>query len=182
MYEIGMILDSIMLPEAGLFLAFIILIIFLWVILRRLKGLKRNLSSLEWGRLEIVYQSAEMREWRIRLINTDRTNMKDLQARSDEVLNFFDRIGFWVQKGILSKKEIQQSFGTPILGYFSFLVPYIQWLRTEERSPELYLYFEDLNEIVHRLNRKMDRKRAHPLMEEEELNRFIEEEKSALSL
>lgn len=181
MHEIGIILDSIMLPEAGLFLAFIILILFLWVILRRLKGLKRNVSSLELGRLEMAYLSSEMREWRSRLINTDRTNMKDLQARSDEVLNFFERIGFWVREGILSKKEIRQSFGTPILGYFSFLVPYIQWLRMEKRFPELYLYFEDLNEVVYRLNRKMGRRRAHPLMEEEELNLFIEEEKASLS-
>jgi hypothetical protein len=60
-------------------------------------------------------------------------------------------------------------------------VPFIQWLRTEERDPELYLYFEDLNDTVYRLNYKMNRKQAHPLMEEEELQRFIEEEKAALS-
>ncbi len=82
MDEIGLILDSIMLPEAGLFLAFLILILFLWVILRRMKGLKKTLSTLEWGHLEIVYQSFEMGKWRQRLINTDRTNMKDLQAYS----------------------------------------------------------------------------------------------------
>ena len=181
MNEIGLILDSIMLPEAGLFLAFFILILFLWVILRRIKGLKKTLSTLEWGHLEIVYQSFEMGKWRQRLINTDRTNMKDLQAYSGQVLDFFDRMGFLVQRGILSKNEIWQSFGTPVLGYFSFLVPYIQWLRTEERSPELYLYFEDLNEAVYRLNRKMNRRRARPLMDDDELDRFIEEEKKALA-
>jgi hypothetical protein len=181
MHEIGMILDSIMLPEAGLALAFFILILFLWVILRRIKALKRTLSSLEEGHLEFYYQSSEMRKWRQRLIGTDRANMKDLQAHSAEVLNFFDRIGFLVQGGILSRNEIWQSFGISVQGYFSFLVPYIQWLRTEERSSELYLYFEDLNEAVYHLNRKMNRKRARPLMDEEELDRFIEEEKKALS-
>ena len=115
------------------------------------------------------------------MITTERTNMKTLQACSQELLNFFDRLGFLVQKGILFREEVWQSFGIPILGYFSFLVPYIQWLRTEERDPELYLYFEDLNEAVFRLNRKIDRERAQPIMEEEELKQFIEEEKAALS-
>jgi len=181
MNDIGMILDAVLVPEAGFFLAFFIFFIFLWVILRRIKGLRRTMSVLELGHLEFYYQSSEMRKWRQRLILTDRTDMKELQAHSAEVLNFFDRLGFLVQKEILPRQETWQAFGTPILGYFSFLVPYIQWLRTEERDPELYLYFEDLNESVYRLNRKMDRKQAHPLMEEEELNRFIEEEKAALS-
>ncbi len=97
------------------------------------------------------------------------------------MLDFFDRMGFLVQRGILSKNEIWQSFGIPVLGYFSFLVPYIQWLRTEERSPELYLYFEDLNEAVYLLNRKMNRRSARPLMDDDELDRFIEEEKKALA-
>lgn len=180
MHEIGMVLDSIMLPEAGFFLAFFILFVFLWVILRRIKGFKGTLSIVELGHLEFYYQSSDMRSWRRRLINTDRTNMKDLQACSQQILHFFDRLGFLVQKKILSRKEIWESFGIPIWGYFSLLVPYIQWLRTEERDSELYLYFEDLNEAIYRLNRKMDRKRANPLMEEEELNRFIEEEKTAL--
>lgn len=180
MYEFGLILDSIMLPEAGLALAMFLLFIFLWIILRRIKGLKRTLATLEWGHLTFYYQSSENRSWRWKLINTDRNNMKDLQACSSEVLHFFDRIGFLTQQRILSEKEIYQTFGLPILGYFSFLGPYIQWLRTEERDPELHLYFEELNESFFRFNRKRDRKRTHPLLEEEELNLFIEEEKAAL--
>ncbi|MBA4392040.1 MAG: hypothetical protein C0407_00640 [Desulfobacca sp.] len=177
MHQIGLILDSIMLPEAGFFLAFFILFIFLWVILRRLKRFKGTLSILELGHLEFYYQSSEMRSWRLRLINTDRANMKDLQACSQQVLHFFDRLGFLAQNKILSKKEIWQSFGMPIWGYFSLLVPFIQWLRTEERDSDLYVYFEDLNDAVYRLNRK----RTNPLMDEEELKRFIEEEKTTLS-
>jgi len=139
------------------------------------------MTVLELGHLEFYFQSSEMRQWRLRLITTERTDMKALQTRSGELLNFFDRLGFLIQKGTLPKKEMWQSFGTPILGYFSFLVPFIQWLRTEERDPDLFLYFEDLNDAVYRLNCKMDRKQARPLMEEEELGRFIEEEKTALS-
>ena len=176
-----MILDAVLLPEAGFFLAFFIIFIVLWIILRRIKGLRRTMVVLELGHLEFYYQSSEMRKRRQQLITSDRTDMKALQTRSTEVLNFFDRIGFLVQKEILPRQETWQTFGIPILGYFSFMVPYIQWLRTEERDPDLYLYFEDLNESVYRLNRKMNRKQAHPLMEEEELNRFIEEEKTALS-
>jgi hypothetical protein len=180
MHELGMVLDTIMLPEAGFFLGFLVVFTFFWVVLRRLKRIKRTLSSLELGHLEFYYQSSEMRTWRLRLINTNRTNMKDLQACSQQVLHFFDRLGFLVQKEILSKKEIWESFGIPIWGYFSLLVPFIQWLRTEERDSDLYVYFEDLNEAVYRLNRKMDRKRANPLMEEGDLNRFLEEEKLSL--
>jgi len=181
MNYVQLLLDSLLVPEAGLFLACFIFFIFLWIIVRRIKGLKRTMAVLEWGHLEWVYQSSEMRNWRLRLISTDRTNMKDLHTHSGEVLNFFDRIGFLIQREILSKKEIWQSFGNPILGYFSFLFPYIQWLRTEERDPDLYVYFEDLNETVYRLNRKVSRKEARGLMEEEELNRFIGEEKAALA-
>lgn len=168
------------LTEAGLFSALLVLLVFLLIILRRIKGLKKTLATLEWGHLTFYYQSSEIRSWRWKLINTDRSNMKDLQAYSGEILHFFDRIGFLVQQGILAEKEIYQTFGLPILGYFSFLGPYIQWLRTEERDPEIHLYFEDLNESFFRFSRKRDRKRAQPLLEEEELNQFIEEEKAAL--
>lgn len=181
MDNIRLTLDSLLIPEAGLLLGFFILFFFLWVIVRRIKGLRRTMTFLELSHLEFYYQSSQMRKWRLRLITTERTNMKTLQACSQELLNFFDRLGFLVQKGILFREEVWQSFGIPILGYFSFLVPYIQWLRTEERDPELYLYFEDLNEAVFRLNRKIDRERAQPIMEEEELKQFIEEEKAALS-
>ncbi len=181
MEDIGMILDTLMLPEAGLSLVFLFFFILLWIILRKIKGLKKTIAVLELGHQEFYYQSSEMRKCRLRLITTERTDMKAIQTRSSELLGFFDRIGFLVQKGILPRREIWQVFETTIHGYFSFLVPFIQWLRTEERAPELYQYFEDLNDVVFRLNRKIDRKRAHPLMEEEELNRFIEEEKSALS-
>jgi hypothetical protein len=180
MHEIGMILDSIMLPEAGLSFGFLVIFIFFWVILKRLKKLKRTLASLELGHLEFYYQSSEMRTWRLRLLNSDRTDMKALQVSSRQVLHFFDRLGFLVQNDILSKKEMWSSFGLPIWGYFSLLVPFIHWLRTEERDPELYVYFEDLNEAVYRLNRNINRKRANPLMEEGDLNRFIEEEKVSL--
>jgi hypothetical protein len=181
MDDISMILDTVLLPETGFFLVFLFFFILLWVILRRLKGLGRTIAVLELGHQEFYYQSSEMRKCRLRLISTERTDMKALQTRSGELLGFFDRIGFLVQKGILPKKETWQSFGTPVLGYFSFLVPFIQWLRTEERDPELCLYFEDLNEAIFRLNYKMNRKEAHPLLEEEELKRFIEEERTALS-
>jgi hypothetical protein len=181
MNYVQLILDSLLVPEAGLFLACFIFFIFLWVILRKIKRLKKTMAVQEWGHLEWHYQSSEMRAWRLRLISTDRTNMKELHNHSGEVLHFFDRIGFLIQREILSKPEIWQSFGGPVLGYFSFLFPYIQWLRSEERDPDLYVYFEDLNEMVYRLNRKASRKEAHALMEEEELNRFIEEEKGTLS-
>ena len=181
MNDISMLLDVVLVPEAGFFLVFLIFFILLWIILRRIKGLGSTMAVLELGQLEFYFQSSEIRKCRLRLITTERTDMKALQARSGELLNFFDRMGFLVQKGTIPKKEMWQSFGTPILGYFSFLVPFIQWLRTEERDPELYLYFEDLNDAVYRLNYKMDRKQAHALMEEGELNRFMEEEKAALS-
>jgi hypothetical protein len=170
-----------MLPEAGLFLGFLIMILFFWVVLRRLKRIKKTMASLELGHLEFYYQSSDMRSWRRRLINTDRTDMKEIQACSQQILHFFDRIGLLVQREILAKKEIWPAFGLPIWGYFSLLVPFIQWLRTEERDPDLYIYFEDLNEDVFRLNRKSNRKRSTPLMDEEELNRFIEEEKLSLA-
>ena len=181
MDDIGMILDVVLVPEAGFFLAFLIFLILLWVVLRRIKGLGRTMAVLELGQLELYFQSSEIRKCRLRLITTERTDMKALQARSAELLNFFDRVGLLVQRGILPQKEMWQSFGTPILGYFSFLVPFIQWLRTEERDPDIYLYFEDLNDAVYRQNYKLDRKKARPLMEGEELSRFMEEEKAALS-
>jgi hypothetical protein len=180
MHQIGLILDSIMLPEAGLFLGFLVLFLMLWVVLRRLKKMKRTMATLELAHLELYYQSSEMRTWRRRLITTDRTNMKDVQSCSREILHFFDRLGSLVQRGLLPQKEIWPSFGIPVWGYFSLLVPFIQWLRTEERDPDLYICFEELNEAAARLNKKIDRKRANPLMAEEELERFIEEEKSAL--
>jgi hypothetical protein len=181
MDNISMILDVVLLPETGFFLAFLIFLILLWIILRRIKDLRRTMAVLELGHLEFFYQSTEIRKCRLRLITTERTDMKALQSRSAELLGFFDRLGFLVQRGTLPKKEMWQSFGTPIQGYFSFLVPFIQWLRTEERDPDQYLYFEDLNDSIYRLNYKMDHKQAHPLMEEEELKRFIEEEKGVLS-
>jgi hypothetical protein len=181
MNDMNMILDVALIPEVGFSLAFLVFFILLWVILRRIKGLGRTMAVLELGHQEFYFQSSEMRKCRLRLITTERTDMKALQTRSGELLAFFDRLGFLVQKGTLPRKELWQAFGTPILGYFSFLVPFIQWLRTEERDAELYLYFEDLNDTVFRLNSKMDRKQAHPLMEEEELKRFMEEEKTALS-
>jgi hypothetical protein len=181
MDDINMILEMVLLPEVGLSLVILIFFILLWVILRRIKGLRGTLVILELDHQEFYFQSSEMRKCRLRLLTTERTDMKALQACSGELLSFFDRLGFLVQRGTLPKKEMWQAFGTPVLGYFSFLVPFIQWLRTEERDPELYLYFEDLNESVYRLNRRMNRKKAHPLMEEEELNRFMEEERATLS-
>ncbi|MEW6185345.1 MAG: hypothetical protein AB1585_06355 [Thermodesulfobacteriota bacterium] len=181
MNELGMVLEGVMLPETWFFLAFLFFALFLWIILKRLKGLKETVAALELGHLEFYFQSAEMRQWRFRLLSTERTDMKALQARSEAVLNFFERLGFLVQQGTLPRKEVWQSFGPPISGYFSFLVPFIQWLRMEERTPELFWYFEELNDVVYRLNGKANRKKTRPLMEEEELVRFIEEEKTALT-
>jgi 4-amino-4-deoxy-L-arabinose transferase-like glycosyltransferase len=181
MEDIGSILEALLIPEVGYFLLFLIFLILLWVILRRIKNLRKTLAILEIGHQEFYYQSFEMRKCRSRLISTERTDMKAIQTQSTELLAFFDRLGFLTQKGILPQKELWQFFGTAILGYFSFLVPFIQWLRMEERDPELYLYFEDLNDAVYRQNYKINRRQAHPLMEEEELNQFIEEEKAALS-
>jgi hypothetical protein len=181
MNELGIILEGIMIPEAWFVLSFLFFALFLWIILRRLKGLKETVSLLELGHLEFYFQSAEMRQWRVRLLSTERTDMKALQARSEAVLNFFDRLGFLLQNGTLPRKEVWQSFGPSISGYFSFLVPFIQWLRTEERTPELFWYFEELNDIVFRWNGKVNRKKARPLLEEEELVRFIEEEKTVLA-
>jgi hypothetical protein len=180
MDDMAVILDSLLIPEVGAFLGFLILFLFLWAVSKRTKEIKRAQALLELGHLEFYYRSSDMRNWRRRLINTDRSNMKDLKSGSAEVLDFFDRIGFLVDKKILPRKEVWESFALPIQGYFSFAVPYIQWLRTEERASELYLFFEDLNEAVFRFNRRISRKEAHPLMEEDELKRFIEEEKTAL--
>jgi hypothetical protein len=181
MEDLSLILDTLLLPETGLFLVFLFFFILLWTILRRIKSLKRAMAIMELGHQEFYYQSSEMRKTRLRLITTERTDMKAIQTCSTELLSFFDRIGFLVHKGILPTQEMWQVFETPVHGYFSFLVPFIQWLRTEERNPELYMFFEDLNEAVFRQNRRLERKRARPLMEEEELNQFIEDEKSALS-
>jgi hypothetical protein len=177
-----LILDSLLVPETGYFLAFLIILIFLWISLRRIKGLKRTLSILEEGHLEWAYQSTEMRSWRLRIISSDRTDMEELQSRSREILDFFDRIGFLMHRKILSRKALWPYFGDAIRGYFSFLYPYIEWLRNEERNPHLYGFFEDLNTAMVRLNRKVLRRKPRPLMEAEELERFIEEEKTILQV
>ena len=116
-----MILDVVLLPEAVFFLAFLIFFILLWVILRRIKGLGRTMAVLELGHLESYYQSSAMRKCRLRLMTTERTDMKALHVRSAELLSFFDRIGFLVQKGTLSMKEMSLLFACsrtiqPILG------------------------------------------------------------------
>jgi hypothetical protein len=176
-----MFLDSILVPEIGIFLAFLIILLFLWIGLRRIKNLRRTLSILEEGHLEWAYQSSEMRQRRLRLLAANSNDMKDLQSRSREILDFFDRIGFLMHRKILSLEALWPYFGYPIRGYFSLLYPHIQWLRTEERNAHLYVYFEDLNLAMVRLHRKFLGRKARPLMEEEELKRFIEEEKTALA-
>jgi hypothetical protein len=176
-----MFLDSILIPETGIFLAFLLILLFLWIGLRKIKNLRRTLSILEEGHLEWAYQSSEMRHWRLRLISSDRSNMKELQSCSRETLDFFDRIGFLMHRKILSRKALWPYFGYPILGYFSLLYPYIEWLRTEERNRHHYAFFEDLNTAMVRMKRKVSGRKARPLMDAEELKRFIEEEKTTLS-
>jgi hypothetical protein len=175
-----MFLDTLLVPEAGIVLAFMVVLVYLWIILRKIKALRRTLSILEEGRREWEYQSSEMRRWRYLLMTSDRTDMNILQNRSREILDFFDRIGFLVNEKILTSRSLWPYFGRPIQGHFTFLYSHIQWLRTREKEPELYSYFEDLNEAIYRLNRKAYRKKARLLMEEEELNQFIEEERTAL--
>jgi hypothetical protein len=175
-----MFLDSILVPETALILAFLIIIIFLWICLRRLKNLRRTLSILEEGHLEWAYQSSEMKQWRLRLLSSDPTNMKEMQSRSREILDFFDRLGFLMDQKILSRKVLWPYFGYSVMGYFSFLFPYIDWLRTESRNRHHYSFFEELNTAMVRMNRKASGRKLRPLMIEEELKRFIEEEKTAL--
>ncbi|HMK64364.1 MAG TPA: hypothetical protein VK564_01135 [Thermodesulfobacteriota bacterium] len=175
-----MFLDSILVPETAIIAAFLIILIFLWICLRRLKTLRQTLSILEEGHLEWAYQSSEMKEWRLRLLSSDPANMKDMQSRSREILDFFDRLGFLMDQKILSRKVIWPYFGYFVMGYFSFLYPYIDWLRTEERNRHHYSFFEELNTAMVRMNRKVSGRKPRPLMIEEELKRFIEEEKTAL--
>ena len=174
------IIEAFFIPEVGILIGFLILLMILWIVSRRMKHLKTVITVLESGHLENYYQSSEMRFWRKRLIEADRTNMKDIQLCSSGILSFFERLGLLVRKDILPDVEIWQNFGIPIMGYFSLLVPYIQWLRTEERNSDLYSYFEDLNDVIYRLNRKVHRKQAQPLMSDEELEHFISEEKTFL--
>jgi hypothetical protein len=180
MNYLAMFLDTLLVPEAGIVLAFLIVLVFLWINLRKIKTLKRTISILEEGHREWEYQSSEMRRWRYLLITSDRTDMSVLQNRSREILDFFDRIGFLMHEKILSSRALWPYFGRPIQGYFTFLYPHIQWLRTQGKEPDFYDYFEELNEAIYRLNRKAYRKKARLLMEEEELKRFIEEEKRTL--
>ena len=99
-------------------------------------------------------------------------------ADIDEVLDFFDELGFCERGGQISPEVLHQDFHYWIKGYCSAARPYIQASR--EKDHPRWEHVESLNEMVHAVARRR-RDKSTLFSDEAAIKEFLSHEKALVS-
>jgi hypothetical protein len=125
-------------------------------------------------KLEDQFYSATMRKHRKKLMTVLKKDPRDYHNINEEILDFFEDIGFLTKKKVLSVELVWSTYCYWILRYYLLLQEYIGWLRKRDDDTTYYRDFEHL----YRENLKMEENRRGRKIEitPQQLQGFIDEE------
>jgi hypothetical protein len=107
--------------------------------------------------------------------DNDLLEVDHLNKAGEDVLNFFELMGLLVRAESIDERLVQEMFSFRLVRYWELCKPAVQRAREEDRSPDLWVNFEDL------ANRMIALAKEDGAMEAEsftktQLRRFVEEE------
>jgi hypothetical protein len=107
--------------------------------------------------------------------DNDLLEVDHFNKAGEDVLNFFELMGLLVRAESIDERLVQEMFSFRLVRYWELCKPAVQRAREEDRSPDLWVNFEDL------ANRMIALAKEDGAMEAEsftktQLRRFVEEE------
>jgi hypothetical protein len=107
--------------------------------------------------------------------DNDLLEVDHLNKAGEDVLNFFELMGLLVRAATIDERLVQELFAFRLVRYWELCKPAVERAREEDRSPDLWVNFEDL------ANRMIALAKEDGGMEAEgftktQLRRFVEEE------
>ena len=107
--------------------------------------------------------------------DNDLLEVDHLNKAGEDVLNFFELMGLLVRAESIDERLVQEMFSFRLVRYWELCKPAVERAREEDRSPDLWVNFEDL------ANRMIALYKEDGAMEAEsftktQLRRFVEEE------
>ncbi|HEX4117976.1 MAG TPA: hypothetical protein VHX99_04180 [Rhizomicrobium sp.] len=154
---------------------------FILLLIQAAAEYQRRTYDLTWiFKYDERFSSKEIKEHRVLAATTIKKHQKSLRRVDtdlddiDDVLDFFDELGFNEQGGQISPEVLHQNFHYWIRGYYSATKEYIEAWR--EKQPSRWEYVEELYKITDAVALERDGGKPRGLLTAPELEQFLNEE------
>lgn len=107
--------------------------------------------------------------------DNDLLEVDHLNKAGEDVLNFFELMGLLVRAESIDERLVQEMFSFRLVRYWELCKPAVQRAREEDRSPDLWVNFEDLANRMIALAKEDGGIEAEGFTKTQ-LRRFVEEE------
>jgi hypothetical protein len=107
--------------------------------------------------------------------DNDLLEVDNLNKAGEDVLNFFELMGLLVRAATIDERLVQEMFSFRLVRYWELCKPAVERAREEDRSPDLWVNFEDLANRMIALA-KVDGGIEAEGFTKTQLRRFVEEE------
>jgi hypothetical protein len=107
--------------------------------------------------------------------DNDLLEVDHLNKAGEDVLNFFELMGLLVRAESIDERLVQEMFSFRLVRYWELCKPAVQRAREEDRSPDLWVNFEDLANRMIALTKEDGGMEAEGFTKTQ-LRRFVEEE------
>jgi hypothetical protein len=107
--------------------------------------------------------------------DNDLLEVDHLNKAGEDVLNFFELMGLLVRAATIDERLVQELFAFRLVRYWELCKPAVERAREEDRSPDLWVNFEDLANRMIALA-KVDGGIEAEGFTKTQLRRFVEEE------
>jgi hypothetical protein len=107
--------------------------------------------------------------------DNDLLEVDHLNKAGEDVLNFFELMGLLVRAATIDERLVQELFAFRLVRYWELCKPAVERAREEDRSPDLWVNFEDLANRMIALAKEDGGIEAEGFTKTQ-LRRFVEEE------
>jgi hypothetical protein len=107
--------------------------------------------------------------------DNDLLEVDHLNKAGEDVLNFFELMGLLVRAATIDERLVQELFAFRLVRYWELCKPAVERAREEDRSPDLWVNFEDLANRMIALAKEDGGLEAEGFTKTQ-LRRFVEEE------
>jgi hypothetical protein len=107
--------------------------------------------------------------------DNDLLEVDHLNKAGEDVLNFFELMGLLVRAESIDERLVQEMFSFRLVRYWELCKPAVQRAREEDRSPDLWVNFEELANRMIALYKEDGGMEAEGFTKTQ-LRRFVEEE------
>jgi hypothetical protein len=107
--------------------------------------------------------------------DNDLLEVDHLNKAGEDVLNFFELMGLLVRAESIDERLVQEMFSFRLVRYWELCKPAVERAREEDRSPDLWVNFEDLANRMIALAKEDGGMKAEGFTKTQ-LRRFVEEE------